>query len=62
VFTLQRLVLFRQGHMESPLHRSKTMHEFIMACIELQNTGQNTLTHRKTRMWLPVAFNYYQTF
>ena len=29
---------------------------FIMACIELYATGQNSLSHCKARIWLPVAF------
>ena len=27
-----------------------------MACIELHVTGQNSLSHWKGRIWLPVAF------
>ena len=29
---------------------------FIMACIELYASGNNSLSHWKARIWLPVAF------
>ena len=32
------------------------MYGFTMACIELQDTGQKSLSHWKARIWLPVAF------
>ena len=40
------------------MHRTgqTTTHRFIMACIELHDTGQNSLSHWKAKIWLPVAF------
>jgi len=32
------------------------MYGFIMARIELYDTGQNSLSHWKARIWLPMAF------
>ena len=32
------------------------MHEFIMACIEAQDTDHNFLQYQKARIWLPIAF------
>jgi len=39
-------------------HRTgqKTMYGFIMACIKRYATGQNSLSHWRVRIWLPMAF------
>jgi len=35
------------------------MYGINVACTELYHTGQNSPSHRKARIWLPVAFKKY---